>query len=52
MSNFNVKAGETVSLYRTSGELVDSVAVPRLGSAEGVWQRDMTTGAFKEVILQ
>lgn len=49
-TNFNIKAGETVSLYRTDGRLVDSVTVPQLGSGEGVWRMDMYTGSFREVI--
>ena len=50
VTNFNVKAGETVSLYRTSGELVDSVTVPLLGSDGGVWRKDIYTGEYREVI--
>ena len=50
VTNFNIKTGETVSLYRTSGELIDSVEVPQLGSNEGVWQMDKYSGEFKEII--
>ncbi len=50
VTNFNIKAGEIVSLHLNDGTLVDSVTVPELGSAEGVWQKDMYTGLFKEVI--
>ena len=50
VTNFNVKAGETVSLYGAGGRLIDSVTVPELGSSEGIWQRDMYTGSFREVL--
>ena len=50
VTNFNIKAGETVALYLNDGTLVDSVTVPQLGSGKGVWQKDMHTGIFKEVI--
>lgn len=52
MTNFNIKAGETVALHETGGRLVDSVTVPQLGSARGVWRRDMYTGEYKEVIME
>ncbi|MBO5337431.1 MAG: CotH kinase family protein [Lachnospiraceae bacterium] len=52
MTNFNIKAGETVSLCGTDGRMVDSVAVPQLGSDKGVWRKDMYTGKFREVLLE
>lgn len=51
VTNFNVKEGETISLYRTDGTLVDSVVVPNLGSGDGIWQMDRYTGSFKEVFM-
>lgn len=50
VTNFNIKAGETVSLYRIDGSPVDSVPVPQLGSDEGVWRVDFATGEYKEMI--
>ncbi len=50
VTNFNIKAGETIALYRTNGELVDSVTVPLLGSDEGIWRKDCYTGEYREVI--
>lgn len=49
-ANFNIKAGETVSLYRNDGTQVDSVTMPQLGSEKGIWRRNLHTGLFKEVI--
>lgn len=51
MTNFNIKAGETVSLYGADGSVVDAVAVPELGSSEGVWRVDFATGEYKEKII-
>jgi len=49
-TNFNIKAGETVSLYRTDGTLIDAVMIPNLGSEKGIWRMDLYTGEFREVI--
>lgn len=50
--DFSIKVGETISLYRTDGSLVDSIEVSYLGSDRGVWQKDMYTGALKEVLVE
>lgn len=49
-TNFNISAGETISLYAIDEILVDSVYVPELGTTEGVYKKDMATGVFSEVI--
>lgn len=48
--NFNLKEGETVSLYGKGGELIQSVDVPKLGSRDGVYRMDRYTGMFWEEI--
>ena len=50
--NFSIKVGETISLYYADGSLVDSIEVSALGSDRGVWQKDMYTGALKEVLVE
>lgn len=47
--NFNIKTGETISLYRNE-ELMETVTVPDLGSRDNVYALDMQTGRFKEII--
>ncbi|MCM1326441.1 MAG: CotH kinase family protein [Bacteroidales bacterium] len=47
---FNIKAGESVNLYRSNGILLQSVTVPKLGSKEGVYTLDRYSGTFRELI--
>lgn len=46
--NFNIKEGETVSLYRKDGVLCNEVELPKLGTPEGVYRIDVYTGTFRE----
>lgn len=44
--NFNIKAGETVYLYRKG--LLQQVKIPRLGLRDGVYRLDVYSGEFYE----
>lgn len=48
-TNFNISAGETISLYNNE-TCLSTVEVPNIGSRDGVYQMDVQTGAFREVI--
>ena len=44
--NFNIKAGETLHLY--CGRLLQRVAMPKLGTKDGVFRLDVYSGEFFE----
>lgn len=50
--NFSLKAGETLRLYESNGELLQSVEVPQLSSGDGVYRMDIYSGEFYEEIPQ
>lgn len=47
--NFNLAAGETLSLYH-GDEVLQSITIPDLGTKEGVYRMNMENGIFYEVI--
>lgn len=48
--NFNLKTGETLRLYCSDGTLLQSIAVPRLGSGDNIYRMDPYSGEFYEEI--
>lgn len=46
--DFNIKEGESVNLYRSNGELLQSVVAPDLGSKEHVYRMNPYSGEFFE----
>lgn len=49
-TNFNISAGETISLYDKNENCVSAVEIPKLGSSASVFRLDMQTGEFREVL--
>ncbi len=47
--NFNLKAGETVTLYHDE-EVIDRVVIPGLGSDDSVFRLNINTGEYQEKI--
>ncbi len=48
--NFNLKAGETLELYKSDGTFLQAVEVPRLSSGESIYRLDPYSGAFYEEV--
>lgn len=46
--DFNLKAGETLQLFRSDGTLLQSVEVPQLGSSDNIYRMDPYSGIFYE----
>lgn len=49
--NFNLKAGETLSLYSNGQTPIQTIAIPSLGTENGIYAMDMATGIFKEISM-
>lgn len=47
--NFDLKEGETLSLYRNGQVQLQTINVPGLGTEDGIFKMDMETGEFWEV---
>lgn len=48
---FNLKEGEMVNLYRSNGELLQSVPVPKLSTKESVYRINIHNGVFSEQLM-
>lgn len=46
--NFSLKNGETLTLSRRGGEMIQQISIPELGFADGVYTLDMHTNQFYE----
>lgn len=49
-TNFNVSAGETISLYDKQGNSLHAVGIPDLGSGDSIFELDPKTGIFREIV--